>query len=150
MLLKTHLMLAVLLIMVLLPYTQNQILFIGVVLIATIIPDLDSSCSNFGRNIIFRPIQFFVKHRGIMHTFTFVLIVFFILDKYYPLVAFPFLIGYSWHLITDSLTKKGIRILWPLKFRIRGFLTTGGKLEDILFIGVAFLNVFLFFIWIVF
>jgi len=140
-------MFAVLLIIIILPYVDNKIVFLGLVFLGTIIPDLDSSCSKFGKNILFRPFQFFIKHRGIMHTFTFVLILFFILNRYYPLIAFPFLIGYSLHLITDSFTKQGIRVLWPLKFRVRGFLTTGGKLENILLNMLVLLNIFLFLIW---
>lgn len=146
MLLKTHLMFAVLLIIIFLPYVENQILFIGLILIATIIPDIDSSCSNFGKRIIFRPLQFFIKHRGIMHTFTFVLILFFIIKHYYPLMAFPFLIGYCLHLLVDSFTKQGIKVFWPLKFRVCGFLRTGGKFEELLFVSLSFLNVFLFLI----
>ncbi|MDD5193564.1 MAG: metal-dependent hydrolase [Candidatus Nanoarchaeia archaeon] len=149
MLLKTHLMFAVLLIIIMLPYANNKIVFLGLVLIGTIIPDLDSSCSKFGKRLIFRPFQFFVKHRGIMHTFTFVLILFFILNRYYSFIAFPLLLGYSLHLITDSFTKQGIIVLWPLKFRIRGLLTTGGAFENLLFNLLVFLNIFLFLVWFV-
>ena len=61
MLLKTHMAFAVFMIILFLEHVNNKIIFVGMVLIATILPDLDTGFSSFGRHLIFRPLQFFVK-----------------------------------------------------------------------------------------
>ena len=70
MLLRTHLAFGILIITLLINYVNNKFIFIGMALVATILPDIDTGFSNLGDSILFRPLQLFVKHRGIIHSLT--------------------------------------------------------------------------------
>ena len=149
MLLKTHLAFAILVIMLFFNHVNNSWIFAGLVLIATIIPDLDMSSSKFGSYLIFRPLQFFIKHRGIIHSFTTAIIISVILSVFWPVASLGFFIGYSVHLICDSFTHDGIRPFWPFKAKSSGFITSGGRVEESLFFSLIFVDVVLFFIVVV-
>ncbi len=140
MLLRTHLAFGVLMIIFFVPYVADKMIFIGMVLIATVLPDLDTGFSSWGRHLLFRPLQFFVKHRGVIHSFTFGILVSIILAMFWPVVSLGFFIGYCVHLICDSFTKEGIQPFWPLKARSRGFIATGGRIEDILFVFLVLVD----------
>ncbi len=134
MLLRTHLAFGILMIILFLNYVNDKLIFIGMILLATVLPDLDSGFSSWGRHLIFRPLQFFVKHRGIIHSFTFGVLVSVVLAVFWPVVSLGFFLGYSVHLICDSFTKEGIQPFWPLRVRSKGFISTGGRIEDSLFV----------------
>ena len=150
MLLKTHLAFAVILMILFFEHVQNKFVFIGMVVVATIIPDLDCGFSSYGKHLIFRPLQFFVKHRGIVHSFTTAIVLSIVLSVFYPIASFGFFVGYSVHLIVDSFTKKGIQPFWPLKIRSSGFIASGGKVEESLFFSLIFIDIGLFILVIVF
>tara|TARA_Y100000310_G_scaffold333179_1_gene410192 strand:- start:1583 stop:2035 length:453 start_codon:yes stop_codon:yes gene_type:complete len=143
MLLRTHLAFAVLMIIIFVEHVNNKLIFAAMVLIATIIPDLDMSNSSLGRHLIFRPLQFFIKHRGIIHSLTTAVIVSIILSMFWPIASLGFFIGFSVHLVCDSFTREGIQPFWPLKSRTSGFIYSGGRLEDSLFVGLIILNLVL-------
>ncbi|MBT4135398.1 metal-dependent hydrolase [archaeon] len=149
MLLRTHIMFAIFMIILFMQQVENQFLFILMVLVATIIPDLDSGFSSYGRHMIFRPLQFFVKHRGIIHSFSAAVLLSVLLAVFYPILSFGFFIGYSVHLICDSFTREGIQPFWPLKVRSSGFIRTGGKIEESLFFSLIFVDIIMFFIFVV-
>ena len=146
MLIKTHVMFGILMILLFLNFVNNKFVFVLMVLVATIIPDLDSSRSSYGRHLVFRPLQFLTKHRGIFHSFTTAVLVSILIAIWWPVASFGFFIGFSVHLILDSFTKEGIQPFWPLKFDSKGPLVSGGKVEELLFIGLIFVNVLLFFL----
>ena len=149
MLLRTHLALAVFAIILFFNHVQNKFVFIILVLIATIIPDIDMSNSSWGRHLIFRPMQFFINHRGIIHSFSFAVFVSVIISVFWPVASLGFFIGYSVHLIADSFTKDGIQPFWPLKVKSSGFIRSGGRLEEGIFIFLLFLDVVLGFLLLV-
>tara|TARA_Y100000310_G_C20597240_1_gene771152 strand:+ start:978 stop:1430 length:453 start_codon:yes stop_codon:yes gene_type:complete len=146
MLLKTHLAFAVLMIILFLEHVNHKFTFALLVLIATVLPDLDSGFSSWGRHLIFRPLQFFTKHRGIIHSFTFGVLVSVILAFFWPIASLGFFIGFSVHLICDSFTVDGIKPFWPLKMKSSGFIRSGRRVEESLFFGLIFVDVVLFFI----
>lgn len=150
MLIRTHVMFAILIILVFFNSVNNKFIFVIMVLIATIIPDLDSSRSSYGRHMIFRPLQFVTRHRGIFHSFTTAVILAGLIAIKWPVASFGFFIGFSVHLIIDSFTKDGIVPFWPLKWKSNGPLVSGGKIEEILFLGLIFVDVLLFFLVVVF
>lgn len=149
MLLKTHLAFAALVIILFVEHVNSPWIFIAMVVVATVIPDLDLSSSSWGRHLIFRPLQFFVKHRGIFHSFTFAVLASVLLAIFWPVASLGFFIGYSVHLITDSFTKEGIQPFWPLKAKSRGFITSGGKIEESLFFSLVVIDIILFFLVII-
>lgn len=136
MLLKTHFAIALFAIILFFPVVNNKFFFILAVVVATIIPDLDTRFSKFGRKNPITPILgFFTRHRGILHSLTFCLVVSIVLAIFIPVLAFGFFLGYSLHLLCDSFTKKGIMPFWPFKMVSEGFLFTGGKIEKGIYFG---------------
>jgi membrane-bound metal-dependent hydrolase YbcI (DUF457 family) len=146
MLLKTHLAFAVLLILVFAQHVSSKLIFVVAVIVATFLPDLDSASSMSGRFIIFRPLQFFVKHRGVIHSVTTAFLLSLILAFFWPVASFGFFIGYSVHLICDSFTREGIQPFWPLKAKTYGPISSGGRVEESLFFSLIFINVIMFFV----
>jgi len=145
MLSRTHLMITLAFVLVILPQLSNndKIIFIVVALISTYLPDIDSSHSKLGRKIVFRPVQFFFKHRGFFHSFLFLFSLTFILWIFFPKLALGFFVGYASHLLADSLTQEGIYPFHPFNWRLKGFIRTGGKIEFFIFLGFIVLNLFL-------
>lgn len=129
MMFKTHLMLALTVALLLLPYVEDKWLFVPLVLFSTLLPDIDSMHSFLGRKWFFRPLQWFVKHRGMLHSLTFCLLITGLFALFIPVLALGFFIGYGLHLFGDSLTVEGVRLWWPSKVENRGPMRTGGRVE---------------------
>ena len=142
--LKTHLMLAILVILVFISHVKSQWVFAGMVLIATVVPDLDSSFSSWGRHLMFRPLQFFTKHRGIIHSFLTAIILSLIIAVWFPVASFGFFIGYCVHLFSDSFTIEGIQPFWPMHYKSTGPIASGGKIEETLFLSLIIINFLVF------
>lgn len=134
---KTHLafgfLIGLLGIMLLRP--ANQILFIAIVVFASVLPDIDHPDSKMGRNI--KIIGFLFEHRGFFHSvfalvgFSIAMYLIFKTNVY----AIAMLIGYGSHLIMDSLTIKGIMPLHPFtRMSVRGFIKTNSLAETFLFL----------------
>ena len=143
MLFKTHLAIAVFFIVLFFSLVSNKWLFVLVVLISTLLADVDSEHSFLGSHLAFKPIQFLAKHRGIFHSFTFLILVSVFFAMFLPFLAFPFFLGYGAHIVADSFTKDGIRPFYPLKLRYAGWITSGGKSEVIIFVTFIIVNLFL-------
>lgn len=146
MLIKTHLAFAFIFIFLFFQQVSNRFIFISMIIIATILPDIDSASSSWGRHLIFRPLQFFVKHRGILHSLTTGIILSIVLAFFWPVTSLGFFVGYSAHLICDSFTREGIQPFWPLKSKSAGFIVSGGRIEESIFLSLIFIDVILFFI----
>ena len=137
MLIRTHLLITIFFILILFSSVENKAVFVVVALIATFIPDIDTKFSKLGKKRIFRPLQFFVSHRGFFHSFIFLGLITLIFALLLSKIIFAFVLGYGLHLLADSLTIQGIRPFYPFKTRIKGRIKTGGRLET--FILVCFL-----------
>ncbi len=134
---------------ILLPHINEKFLFIPIILVASILPDLDSGFSNIGKNFIFKPVQMVSVHRGMFHSLTICAIAAIFLSFALPSTAFPFFLGYSFHLLADSFTPNGIKPFWPLKTKVEGKITTGGRIEDAILIvllvidGILLISLFM-------
>jgi membrane-bound metal-dependent hydrolase YbcI (DUF457 family) len=151
MLIRTHLSIVVAAIILILPNIDklsNIIIFSIVALFATLIPDIDNSYSFLGKYKVFRPLQFFVQHRGPLHSFSFMLVVFILLYFFHQISAFAFLLGFGLHLFLDGFTKKGIYPLWPYTKRLGWRMKTGGLFETVFFVAFVVTDVFLFYFFI--
>ena len=144
MLLRTHLAIAILGILILSPFISDKIIFVGMAVFGTILVDLDSPSSLFGKIIIFRPFQLFLRHRGIMHSILFGVLLSLVFAMFYPVLAFGFFTGFALHLVVDSFTREGVKPFWPFKTRTRGFITTGGMVESILFLSIIAIDIIVF------
>jgi len=119
MLLLTHILFSVFLGVMLF---KADILFFSIMLIASIIPDLDIH------------IPFF-KHRGFFHSiFAGALISLIFIFQSFSL-SLAFLAGFCSHLLADSLTVAGTCPFWPSQYRTKfGFIRTGKLSEQIFFV----------------
>ncbi len=145
MLIRTHLLITLFFILILFSSVGNKAFFVIVALAATFIPDIDTKFSKLGRKKVFRPLQFFVSHRGFFHSFLFLALISLIFYLFLPLVVLPFALGYGSHLLADSLTIQGIKPFYPFKGRWRWKIKTGGRLEVIVFVGFLIVDLFLLF-----
>jgi len=149
MLIKTHLAITVFGILLLILSVEHRLIFVVVALLATFLPDIDSRYSVIGRKKINRILQFFTKHRGITHSFVFLIFVTLILLYILPVATLGFFVGYGLHLFADSFTVNGITPFHPFsKMKSDGFIRTGKKFEKFIFIAFIILDVLL--IWIKF
>jgi len=148
MLIRTHLAITLFFVLLLITSVTSlsgKIIFVIVALIATFIPDVDSRFSTVGRRKIARVLQWFTKHRGITHSFTFLLAITLILVLFFPVISLGFFLGYGLHLLSDAFTIDGIRPLYPLKRKTKGSLRTGGKIEVSLLAIFIVLDILMFF-----
>lgn len=143
MLVKTHLSITLFFVLLFILNVEHKIVFIFVALVATFIPDLDSKFSSLGKKKPFRILQFFIKHRGIMHSFTFLLAIIFFFVFFFPILALPFFLGYGLHLLADSFTVKGIKPFYPFNKKSYGKIRTGGKSEIFVFVFFVLADLFL-------
>jgi membrane-bound metal-dependent hydrolase YbcI (DUF457 family) len=127
-------------------FVNDKLIFVFMVLIATIIPDIDHSDSVIGKRLVFRPFQFFIRHRGMVHSFTIAVLVSVLIAIFFPVASLGFFLGYCVHLICDSFTREGIEPFWPFDYKIKGHLTTGKKYEEFLFVFMIAVNFVLFLI----
>jgi len=141
MLLRTHLALAVLAIVLFVSLVSNPPLFIFVALIATMLPDIDTGFSTLGKQKKFRFLQFFVRHRGVIHSFTLCIVISIILAFFWPVASFGFFLGYGLHLFMDSFTAEGIIPFWPYKKKSAWHFKTGSLLETSLFLVFVLLDI---------
>jgi membrane-bound metal-dependent hydrolase YbcI (DUF457 family) len=146
MLIRTHLAIVMFAILLFLPHVSNGVLFFIVALIATFIPDVDNAFSTLGSKGIFRILQAFTKHRGVIHSFSFCILISILLAFFFPSIAFAFFLGYSVHLLADSLTPEGIIPFWPYSKKSDWHFKTGGRVESSLFLSFVLMDIVLLFL----
>lgn len=142
MLAKTHLSITILFVLLFFSHISHKLSFVIFSLVATLIPDVDSQFSELGKKKVFRIFQLFLKHRGILHSILFLIILSVLLALFYPVAAFPFFLGYGLHLISDSFTVSGVRIFYPFKRVYSGVLRTGTRAETSVFVFFLILDIF--------
>lgn len=141
---KTHLafggLIGLLLIPILKPY--SIILFLSIILFASLLPDIDHPDSKVGRKV--KIIGFLFKHRGFFHSI-FGVALFTIPFIYFKLniIAIPILIGYCSHLLGDLITLEGITPFYPLQINVKGFLKVNSWTETGLFFLLLILIVYI-------
>lgn len=138
---RTHIAITLFFVLFFFSSEPNFLLFLFIALLATIIPDIDTRFSKIGKH--FRIFNFFIKHRGFIHSFTFLILLSFLLFAFANQIWLPFFIGYASHLLIDSFTIQGITPLYPLGWKIRGKLKTNGLIETFAFVIFSFIDLFL-------
>lgn len=131
MLLRTHLVITVLLLLILDKLIGMSFTFAIVALFASLIPDLDSADSKYGRKFwILRPIQWLAGHRKFFHSLILPLLICVPIWVFSYSIAYAFLFGYGTHLLADALTIQGVMLFYPFsEKKISGFVSTGGLFE---------------------
>ncbi len=144
MLIKTHIVITLFFSLLLVSYVKSPIFFLVFALFATYLPDIDSKKSKIGNHIFLRPFQWFSRHRGMIHSFTFLFFLVFFLALFFPIIALPFFVGYSSHLLSDSFTLKGIKPFYPFKKASSWKIRTGSIFETNIFLFFLIADIFLF------
>lgn len=149
MLFRTHFVFAIFIYLLFFNFLEisfyNKIIFGIFLIIATLFVDIDSTKSKLGSYWIFRPIQLFFSHRGMIHSFLVAGVLSLILYFINASAGIGFFIGYICHLFLDFFTKRGIFLFWPIykkKFCLIG-LNSGGIIEEIIFVLLLLCDVFL-------
>jgi len=153
MMLKTHLVFAVLISLVFFHFFPSVTLyfFIPLVCLGSVVVDIDTSNSRVGRKV--RPLSWFLEiffgHRGFFHSLT-AAFLFLILSIYLFSVSFlafaPFF-GYLSHIFLDAFTLSGVPFLKPFSDkRLSGPVATGGVFEYVVFSAIVALDVYLFYV----
>jgi inner membrane protein len=145
MLFRTHLLFSLLIGTLVLGFFDiNPFLFVALVVLGGMLPDIDSSSSKINKILkVTKPIAYVVKHRGIFHSI-------FIGSLFAGVIAFyvnnamgiALLIGYLGHLLLDGLNYAGVNLIHPFqKLHISGFIETGTMTEHVITItlGILFL-----------
>ena len=140
---RTHLAVGVFAALLFLPLVDNPLPFFIVVVIASILPDIDTPFSKVGKNVPAKVIQVTTEHRGFLHSLTFAILISLIISIFYPKIAFGFFLGFSTHLIVDSFTKKGITPFWPYSGVTKGIIPMNGVIEKGIFATFIILDVLL-------
>ncbi len=146
MLARTHVAITFAALFLFLPKVENigMVTFFSVAFIATLLPDIDTAFSFLGKSKFSKVPQFFTKHRGVLHSLSFCVFVSLILAFIFPVLAFPFFLGYSLHIFADSFTRGGIRPFWPSKKKTSWKIAVGGYVESTIFVLFLILDLFLF------
>jgi len=113
------------------------------VLLATAFVDIDLKNSRAGNHWYLRPFQWFTKHRGLLHSLILAVLLSLILGSVNVWAGFGFFVGYVSHLFLDCLTKSGVRLFWPLPWKIKGFVKSGGIVEQVVFVLLLLGNIFI-------
>ena len=113
------------------------------VLLSTVFVDIDIKNSKFGNHWYFRPLQWFTRHRGVLHSLFLGLLLSLIVGLVNLWSGFGFFVGYISHLFLDCFTRSGVALFWPLGFKIKGFVKSGGMVEDVIFVLLLLGNAFI-------
>lgn len=140
MMLRTHAAFGFLISLLSLKYLNvpNPYIFLTIVCLAAVIPDIDSSKSKIGKRIktLSWVIEKTIGHRNLFHSI-FPLIAIAVIFFYFlnwNVAGIALLIGYGSHLFVDMFTYMGIALFHPVyNRRITGFVKTGGITDHILF-----------------
>lgn len=84
------------------------------------------------------------KHRGVTHSLLGVMLAYWGIHSLYPSAAKAFVAGHLSHIFCDSLTDRGVPLLWPwrCRFHLPTGMRTGGRSEKWLrFMAVAMTGV---------
>ncbi len=143
MLWKTHLVIGLAVALFFAPHVSDPVLFMPIVLFATLFPDVDSGFSYIGKNPLAKPVQMTTNHRGIVHSYTLCIFLSILIVFVYPPAALPFFLGYSFHLFADAFTVQGIRPFWPIKAVSKGVIKSGGITDKAIFYTLLFVDILL-------
>lgn len=120
--------------------------------IGAIFPDVDLWNSTINKRFkLTRVFALFTEHRGFFHSL-FGILLFLIIGvviTYFTKISINytmfFCLGYFLHLATDSMTPMGVKWFWLSKRgHVKGIIKTGSLLENLFFLIVFILTIYLF------
>lgn len=130
-------------------FEGDPLFFMIIVLLGTILPDIDHPKSLIGRKAGFlsKILNFIFGHRKWIHSIFTLIILSFIINKALGVWWKPFFLGYFSHLLIDGFTIEGINFIYPFKqLKLSGFIESGKIKEEILFFILLIIDIILFYI----
>ena len=108
-------------------------------IVGGLLPDIDHPNSIIRRKLSLLGAPFaLIRHRTITHSalcLALLGVIAYLAFIRWPLAA-PVLAaaiaGYAAHILADALTVEGVPLLWPVRWRLRGFFRTGGLADHAL------------------
>jgi len=143
MLFRTHILFSLAVYFVVAHFIEMPFFVLVFVLLAAAFVDIDAHGSIFGNRWYFRPLQWLTRHRGIVHSLIFALLLSLVIASVSQWAGFGFFVGYISHLFLDCWTKSGVKLLWPLGWKIKGPLKSGSWAEDVIFVLLFLGNIFI-------
>ena len=143
MLFRTHVVFSLAVYFLLSYFLKIPVWVLGFILLATAFVDIDIKNSKFGNRWYFRPLQWLTKHRGFLHSLVSALILSLVVGGVNLWAGFGFFVGYISHLFLDCWTKSGIKLFWPFNWKIKGFIKSGGIIEQVIFVLFLLGNIFI-------
>lgn len=105
-----------------------KFLFILALVFGALLPDADYSINWLLKKL----------HRGVLHSLWLAIVVGFAAYYLFEFLALPLVIGILVHLLLDSLTPQGVKLLYPW-LRVKGNIQTGSAREYvIMLVGLVF------------
>jgi inner membrane protein len=121
----------------------NVAIFFVLVLLGSILPDIDSPGSKINQwsGIFGKWATLLAEHRGYFHSVFFFGLLFLLISyftSYYYGMAL--IIGYIAHIIGDGITPRGVKIFYPFsKLKFNGPIKVGSFSETVIFLGSTLL-----------
>ncbi len=112
------------------------------VLLATVFVDIDIKNSRAGKAWFLRPFQWLTRHRGVVHSLIAALVLSLLIGMVNLWAGFGFFVGYIAHLFLDCFTRAGVSLFWPFRFKIKGFVKSGGIIEQVIFVLLLLGDIF--------
>ena len=142
MLFRTHVVFALAVYFLLSRYLEMPVFVVIFVLLAAGFVDIDVGKSRFGNHWYLRPLQWVTRHRGFFHGLFACLLISLLVASLNRWAGFGFFVGYVSHLFLDFLTRSGVGLFWPFGWKIRGFVKSGGIVEDVIFVLLLLVDIF--------
>ncbi|PUB12922.1 metal-dependent hydrolase [Paenisporosarcina sp. OV554] len=126
----------------------NPVLLVGAGVIGAVIPDICHGGSKVGRAfpVVSKVINVLFGHRSFTHSLLFLVLMAILMNSFVTIesVTAGILVGIASHLVLDMATRNGIKLLFPLKIRVRFPLTTrtGGAVESMVLAVLSLLSVY--------
>ncbi len=127
---------------------SNLLILFLVVLFGSILPDIDEKGTKINQWFGFVGIIFekMFKHRGFLHSLIFFLSISFLVKLIFSdAYGYALLLGLFSHILGDGISKMGVKLFYPFRFRIRGPLKVGSMAE----MAISFV-VFCVIVWVLF
>ena len=128
--------------------SYDPVLLVGAGVIGAVLPDICHGGSKIGRAfpVVSKVINKIFGHRSFTHSLLFLAIMAFLMNSFVTnkSVTAGVLVGMASHLVLDMATRNGIKLLFPLKIRVRFPLTTrtGGTVEYVVLAALSLLSVY--------
>jgi inner membrane protein len=126
----------------------DPVLLVGAGVIGAVIPDICHGGSKVGRAfpVVSKVINVLFGHRSFTHSLLFLVLMAILMNSFVTneTVTAGILVGMASHLVLDMATRNGIKLLFPLKIRVRFPLTTrtGGTVESMVLAALSLLSVY--------